>query len=162
MLTTVAFVVFLVSFLFALAGVVVPVLPGVPIALAGAIAAAAIIGFQRFGIQPLVYVGILTVLSQAVDLAGTWLGSKHYGAGRAGLWGGIIGSFVGLFVFPPFGFLLGALVGAVVAELMVGRKMDEAVRSGIGALVGTLGGTVAKVIIVIVIGFVVFPRFFGG
>lgn len=162
MLTTLAFVVFLVSFVVALAGVVVPVLPGVPIALVGAVGAAAIIGFDRFGWLPLLYVGILTVLSQLLDLAGTWLGSKYYGAGRAGLWGGIIGSFVGLVMFPPFGFLVGALAGAVIAELLVGRRPEEAVKSGIGAFVGTLGGTVAKVIIVVVIGFVVFPRFFGG
>ncbi|HZJ08608.1 MAG TPA: DUF456 family protein [Trueperaceae bacterium] len=162
MIDVLAFAVFLISYVVALAGVVVPVLPGTPIALLGAFLAALMMGFGRFGAEPLIYVGVLTVLSQLVDVAGTYLGSRVYGAGRAGTWGGIIGSFIGLFVLPPFGFLIGALVGAVAAELLVGRELPAAVRSGVGAFVGTLGGTVAKLIIMVVIGVVVFPRFFGG
>lgn len=160
-MTIFAFIVFLLLFLVATAGIVVPVLPGVPIAAVGALLAAWIMGFDNFGVTPLIYVGILAVLSQLVDVAGTYLGSRVYGAGRAGTWGGILGSIVGLFVFPPFGFLIGALLGAVGAEMLVGRKLGEAVRSGIGAFVGTLGGTVAKLVILVVIGFVVFPLFFG-
>jgi len=161
-MTIVAFVIFLVAFLVAAAGVVLPVLPGVPVAAVGALIAALLMGVERFGVTQLIYVGILAVLAQVVDLAGTWLGSKVYGAGRAGVWGGVIGSLVGLIAFPPFGFLVGAVVGAVVAELLGGRPFDEAVRSGLGAFVGTLGGTIAKLVIVVVMGFVVFPRFFGG
>jgi len=160
--TILAFLVFLVAFAVAVVGVVVPVLPGVPIAAAGALAAAAIMGFERFGVQTLVQVALLAVLSQLIDLAGTYLGSKVYGAGRAGTWGGVIGSFVGLFVFPPWGFLVGAVIGAVGAELLVGRELQQAVRSGIGAFVGTLGGSVAKLVIMVVIGVIVFPRFFAG
>src|SRR5690606_32871546 len=161
-MTILAFVVFALFFAVAALGVVVPILPGVPIAAVGALLAAFMMGFERFGVTPLIYVGVLAVLSQLVDVAGTYLGSKVYGAGRAGTWGGVIGSIFGLFLFPPFGFLLGALVGAVGAEMLAGRKLGEAVRSGIGAFVGTLGGTVAKLVIMVVIGVVVFPIFFGG
>jgi len=161
-LTLLAFVVFLIAYVAAFVGVIVPVLPGVPVAFVGAVVAALIMGVERFGVQPLVYVGALAVLSQLVDLAGTWLGSKGFGAGRAGVWGGVIGSFVGLFALPPFGFLAGALVGAAIAELLAGRELAEAIRSGVGAFVGTLGGTVAKLVIMVVIGFVAFPRFLGG
>ncbi|MBX3140047.1 MAG: DUF456 family protein [Trueperaceae bacterium] len=161
-MTVLAFAIFLVAYVVAALGVVLPVLPGVPIAAVGALAAAAIMGFDRFGVNVLIHVGLLAVLSQVVDLAGTWLGSKYYGAGRAGTWGGIIGSFVGLLAFPPWGFLFGALVGAVVAELLIGRELYPAIRSGVGAFVGTLGGTVAKLVIMVVIGVIVFPRFFSG
>lgn len=155
-----AFIVFLLTFLVGAAGIIVPVLPGVPVAALGALLAAWMIGFETFGVTNLIYVGVLAVLSQLVDVAGTYLGSRYYGAARAGTWGGVIGSLFGLFLFPPFGFLIGALVGAVLAEMATGRKFDEAVRSGIGALVGTLGGTIAKLIIMVVIGFIVFPIFF--
>lgn len=161
-MTVFAFVVFLLLFLVATAGIVVPVLPGVPIAALGAVLAAWIMGFGRFGVTPLIYVGVLALLSQLVDIGGTYLGSKVYGAGRAGTWGGVIGSLFGLVLFPPFGFLVGALIGAVGAEMLAGREFGEAVRSGIGAFVGTLGGTVAKLVIMVVIGVVVFPIFFGG
>jgi len=160
--TVLAFAIFLVAFIVATLGVILPVLPGVPIAALGALAAAAIMGFQRFGVEVLVYVALLAVLSQVLDLVGTWLGSKVYGAGRAGTWGGVVGSFVGLFVFPPWGFLFGAVAGASIAELLVGRPLNDAVRSGVGAFVGTLGGAVAKLVIMVVIGIIVFPRFFAG
>lgn len=157
-MTILAVVTFTLLFLVALAGIIVPVLPGVPLAAVGALLAAWMTGFERLTLVPLVIVGVLAVLSQLVDVLGSWLGAKHYGASRPGVWGGIIGSFVGLLLFPPFGFLTGALVGAVVAELLTGRAFGDAVRSGVGALVGTLGGTVAKLLILIGIGIVVFPR----
>lgn len=160
-MTILAFVIFLLLFIIAAVGVVVPVVPGVPIAAVGALIAAAMIGFERFGVTQLVYIALLALLSQLVDLAGTYFGSKVYGAGRAGTWGGVIGSIVGLFFFPPWGFLLGAPIGAVLAEMLAGRKLEAAVRSGIGAFVGTLGGAFAKLVIMIAIGVVAFPRFFG-
>ncbi len=159
--STLALILFILTSVVAAVGVIVPVVPGVLLAAVGAVLAALIVGFERFGTDGLIYVGVLAVASQLVDVAGTWLGSKHYGAGKAGLWGGIIGSFVGVFVIPPFGFLIGALAGATVAELLVGRRVDEAFRSGVGAFVGTLGGTVAKLVIVVVMGIVVVPRLFG-
>ncbi len=161
-MTVLAFVIFLVGYVVAFAGVIVPVLPGVPIAFVGALAAALLMGLERFGVEPLVYVGVLAVLSQLVDVAGTWLGSRGFGAQRAGTWGGVIGSLLGLFLLPPFGFLIGALAGAMVGELLAGREPRDALRSGVGAFVGTLGGTVAKLVIMVVVGFVAFPRFFGG
>lgn len=156
-----AFIVFLLFYIVAVAGVVVPVLPGAPLALVGALLAAWIMGFERFGLPPLIYTGVLVGVSQLVDLAGTYLGSRYYGAGRAGIWGGVIGSLAGLF-FPPFGFLLGALIGAVLFELVAGRPFKEAARSGLGAFIGTLGGTFLKLVIMVGIGIILFPVFFGG
>jgi uncharacterized protein len=159
-MTILAVVIFIVTFLVALAGIILPVLPGVPIVAAGTLVAAWLVGFQEFGITPLVIVGVLTALSIALDYIAGAVGAQKYGASRSGIWGSIIGSLVGLFFFPPFGFLIGALAGAVVAEMLIGRKLEEAVRSGFGVLVGTFGGIVAKIFIIIAIGIVVFPRLF--
>jgi uncharacterized protein YqgC (DUF456 family) len=95
-----------------------------------------------------------------VDYVAGIIGAQKYGASKSGIWGSIIGSLLGLFFFPPFGFLIGALVGAVAAEMLIGRKFEEAIKSGFGVLVGTFGGMVAKVFITIAIGIVVFPRLF--
>lgn len=159
-MTILAVVVFSLMLLVGVVGVVAPVLPGVPVAALGALLAAWIIGFERFGLMPLVYVAALAVLAQVVDLAGNWVGARVYGARRAGLWGGVLGSLAGLLLFPPFGFLVGALLGAVVFELAAGRELGEAMRAGLGAFVGALGGTLAKVLIVVAIAVVVFPRLF--
>ena len=89
-----------------------------------------------------------------------WWGPSALARSRAGVWGSVIGSLVGVIWFPPFGFLLGALLGAVVAEVVNRRTLQDSVRSGVGALLGTLGGVVAKFFIVIAIGIIVFPRLF--
>jgi len=153
-----ALVLFLVFLLVGLVGVVVPVLPGVPVAAVGAVLAAWIVGFDRFGLTPLFSIVGLAVLAQLIDLAGNWIGARFYGAGRAGLWGGVLGSLAGLLFFPPFGFLLGALIGAVLFELAAGRPAEEALRAGVGAFVGALGGTVAKLLIVVAMAVVGIPR----
>jgi len=157
-MTILAMVVLVLGLLVGLVGVVAPVLPGVPVAAAGAVLAAWIVGFDRFGLGPLAFIVGLAVLAQLIDLAGNWVGARVYGARRAGLWGGVLGSLVGLIFFPPFGFLLGALVGAVLFELAGGRPLDEALRAGVGAFVGALGGTVAKVLIVIAMAVIGIPR----
>lgn len=153
-----ALVVFVLLFLVALAGIVLPVLPGVPIAAVGALLAGWMTGFERLSLTPLLIVAALAVLAQVVELASSWIGARYYGAGRPGLWGGVLGSLLGLILFPPFGFLVGALVGAVLFELLAGRAFNDAVRAGIGAFVGTLGGSVAKVVIMAAIAVVVLPR----
>jgi uncharacterized protein len=159
-MTILAIVIFVVTFLVALAGIILPVLPGVPIVAAGALVAAWLTGFEELTVTPLVIVGVLTALSIAIDYAAGVVGAQKYGASRSGIWGSVIGSLVGIFFFPPFGFLIGALAGAVIAEMLIGRKLEEAVKSGFGVLVGTFGGIVAKIFIIVAIAIVVFPRLF--
>jgi uncharacterized protein YqgC (DUF456 family) len=159
-LTILAIVIFTLTFIVALAGIVLPMLPGVPIVALGALVAAWMTGFKELSLNPLIIVGLLTALAIAVDYVAGIIGAQKYGASKSGIWGSIIGSLLGLFFFPPFGFLIGALVGAVAAEMLIGRKLEEAIKSGFGVLVGTFGGMVAKVFITIAIGIVVFPRLF--
>lgn len=155
-----AFVLFLIAFIVALAGIVLPVVPGIPLAAIVGALAGWMVGFDTFGVDALWWLGVLLVLSIVVDVAGTWLGAKVYGASRPGTWGGVVGSLIGVFIFPPFGLLVGAVAGAIGAELLVQRSLREAVRSGVGSLLGTFGGALAKVVILIVMGVIVFPRFF--
>ncbi len=159
-MTLLAAALFAVAFIVALLGIFLPILPGAPIAAVAALIAGWMTDFQELSLAPLLIVGLLTLLSIAVDYLAGIVGARHYGASRYGVWGSIIGSLIGLFFFPPFGFLIGALAGAVVAELLGGRALWDAIRSGFGVFVGTLGGIVAKVFILIAMGLVVFPRLF--
>lgn len=155
--TVVAFLIMGVSLVVAAAGVVLPVLPGVALAAVGAVIAAWTRGFDVVGWSPVLWTVGLAVLAQALDLLSAAWGARVYGSRRAGLWGGALGSLIGLVLFPPFGFLLGALAGAVLAELWTGRALYEAIRAGIGALIGTMGGVVAKLAIVIAMAFIMLP-----
>ena len=159
-MTVLAIVIFIVSYVVAILGIFLPMLPGVPIAAVGALLAAWLTGFEELSLVPLLIVGALVVLALGLDYLSGFIGAKRYGASRAGIWGSVAGAIVGLFFFPPFGFLVGALGGAVLAELLTGRQPQEAFRAGLGVFVGTLGGMVANLFIIIALGIVVFPRLF--
>lgn len=153
-----AFILFLLAYVIAFAGIVLPVVPGIPLAAIAGVLAGWLVGFDRFGVPALVWLAVITVLAFVVDIAGTYIGAKVYGASKPGLWGGVLGSLIGVFVFPPFGLLIGAIVGAIAAEILAGRNVPAAIRSGVGSLLGTFGGALAKVVLLIVMGIVVFPR----
>lgn len=157
-----AWVVVLVGLAVAAAGVILPILPGTPVALVAVLVAGWMTGFTRIDVATIVWVAVLTALAQGFDVIGNLIGAKRFGAGRAGLWGGALGSLVGLLLLPPWGFLLGALLGATVAELLVGRPPTEAWRAGLGALLGTLAGVGGKLVLVAVIAVVVIGRLVTG
>jgi uncharacterized protein len=142
-------------------GVVLPVLPGVPVALLATVLAGWLTGFERIGVETIVWVAALAALAQGFDVLGNVIGARRFGAGQAGLWGGAIGSVVGLVLLPPWGFLLGAFAGATGFEALAGRPLPEAWRAGVGALLGTLAGVGGKLVIVVVIAIVVIGRLVG-
>lgn len=155
-----AAVIFLALYIVGLIGVVVPVVPSTPIIAVGAVIYGFMTAFERLSVSGVVWVVILALFAQVLDYVAGIIGAQRYGASRAGVWGGVIGSIVGMIVLPPFGFLPGALLGAVGAELLNRRSAEEAVRAGWGTLLGTVGGVVIKFLIVIAMGIIVIPRLF--
>ena len=153
-----AYVVFTLALVLAVVGLVAPILPGVPVAALGAVLAAWIAGFGDGGLTIALWSVGVVVVAQLVDIGSGILGARVYGAGRAGVWGGIAGSILGIFVFPPWGILFGGIVGAVAGELLVGRAFEEAARAGFGAFVGALGGAIAKIVLLVALAAAVYPR----
>ena len=72
-------------------------------------------------------------------------GVKRFGGTSWGNWGCIIGTFTGLFLFPPWGVIIGPFAGAFIGELLGGKETHHALKAGFGAFVGFLMGTVLKV-----------------
>ena len=153
-MTILAALSFLLIWLISLAGLIVPVIPGVPLAALGALLAGWMTGFDSLGLTPLLIIAGLAVLAQVLDLVGGWIGTKYSGGSNAGVWGSIIGSLVGVVIAPPFGFLPGAFIGALLFELLARRSFDEAWRSGLGSMLGALGGTFMKLLFLIAIGII--------
>ncbi|MDD3365436.1 MAG: DUF456 domain-containing protein, partial [Syntrophomonas sp.] len=95
----------------------------------------------------LVIIAGVTVLSLFVDYLSTYWGAKYFGSSKKGLYGAVIGSFVGLFIFPPAGLLIGPWVGAIIGEFLEGNDWNKALRSGMGAVIGLFSGIAFKVIL---------------
>lgn len=132
-----------------LAGIVLPALPGLPLVFAGMLVAAWADGFQHVPVWMMVLLGLLTLLSLAIDFWATALGAKRVGASRKAIIGAMLGTLGGLFFIPPFGLLLGPFAGALVGELLHRRSLDkvhlgDAAKIGLGTWLGILLGVVLK------------------
>lgn len=131
-----------------LIGTVLPTLPGLPLVFAGMLLAAWAGGFEQVGILMLVVLGILTLVSLAVDFWATALGAKRVGASRKAIIGAVLGTFAGLF-FGPLGLLFGPFVGALAGELLHRRRLGgsdlgDAAKIGFGTWLGILFGVALK------------------
>ncbi len=126
-----------------IAGVILPALPGLPLVFAGMLLAAWAGDFQQIQWWWFIPLGLLTLLSVAVDFFATMVGAKRVGASRKALLGAVLGTFAGLF-FGPVGLFTGPFVGALLGELWHGRELGQAAKVGVGTWLGILLGTVLK------------------
>jgi uncharacterized protein YqgC (DUF456 family) len=119
-------------------GCILPILPGPPLSFVALLILSFARDWEPFSVIFFFIMGGLTVLITILDYLVPAVGAKKYGASKFGIWGSIVGLFVGIFVFPPFGIFLGGFAGAVAGELLSGRQGREALRAGWGSFIGNL------------------------
>ena len=134
-----------------LAGIILPALPGIPLIFAGMLVAAFAGGFEQVGAGTLFALGVLTLLSVAVDFWATAMGAKRVGASRMAIIGAVLGTLFGLFL-GPLGLFVGPFLGALVGELLHGRRLDQAglgqaTRVGFGTWMGIVFGIALKLML---------------
>jgi len=143
-----------------LLGVVLPVLPGIPLASLGLFIYAIGTGFERISITTVVVFFILMILTLILDFAAPMLGARKYRASKYGVFGAFLGFTVGIFVFGFWGIILGPFVGALLGELIARRKPKRALVSALGAFLGFITGILFKIIVILVmIGFFIASLF---
>lgn len=127
-----------------LAGLVLPVLPGIPLVYAGLFLLAWAEDFVYVGWVSLIVLGLLTLLSYGIDFLATALGAKKYGASPRAVAGAAVGALVGAF-FGLVGIILGPFLGAMVGEFSRRASYKAATQAGLGATLGLLFGTLLKI-----------------
>lgn len=129
-----------------LAGIVLPLLPGTLLILAGLVLAAWAEDFAHVGPWGLGVIGALAALSLVVDLVASLLGARRAGASALALYGAAAGALVGLF-FGIAGLILGPFAGAVAGEFIARRELLRAGKVGFGTWLGLVLGAVTKLVI---------------
>ena len=127
------------------AGVILPLLPGLPISYIGIL----MLHFSKaveFSPEFLTFWAVVVVVIQVLDYYIPIWGTKKFGGSKSGVWGSAIGLVVGLF-FGPIGIILGPFVGAFLGELTANKSSKDALRAALGSFVGILVGTTLKLIV---------------
>lgn len=125
-----------------LAGCILPMLPGPPLAWFGML----LLHFTDrvdFSVTELVVSVLVVIATLVLDYFTPMIGAKKFGGGKYGNRGCVIGTIVGMF-FLPLGLILGPFLGAVIGELIAGKPFRAALKAGFGSFVGFLFGTLIK------------------
>lgn len=133
-------------------GVVLPFLPGVPLAWLGLFVYAWAHGFEVVTWPWLVVFGILTAFTFVLDFIGPAMGASGKKSSKWAVLGAIIGTLGGLVVFGPLGILIGPLVGAFIGEYIVERNYKDALIKSYGAFMGFVTAMLIKLVIVLAMG----------
>lgn len=142
----VLFIVALAIMLVGLAGVILPVLPGIPVIFAGILFYAIVTGFAEITFELILIFAGLAACGLLVDYFSQYFSVKKMGGGRAGAIGAVIGLIVGIFLGWVWIIIL-PFVFAVVFELIAGRRETQALKAGTGAFLGLLFGGLLRFII---------------
>ncbi len=133
-------------FVLMLAGILgsfLPMIPGTPLILLGAVVYALATDFQPVDTWRLVFLVALAGVAYALDYLAAALGTRKLGGSRWAMLGAVLGGVAGLF-FGPIGILVGPILGAIGVELIHRKDVNIALKSGLGAVVGVFLGVVAK------------------
>ena len=140
-----------------LIGCFVPVLPGPPLAFISLLLlqVGPEIPFSwRFIISMACIVTVVTLIDYLIPA----YGAKKWGGSRYGIIGALIGVAIGLFIFPPFGFIIFPLLGALVGEILKGANTHKALKAAFGTFIGLLLGTLLKFSVTVIIAYFFFTN----
>lgn len=146
--------------LIGIAGSILPILPGAPLVLSGALLHKFLFpeALSWWTVTLLVVAVALTIL---LEWIGGMVGAKFFGAGRWGIGGALAGGIVGLFFGLP-GLLIGPIAGAFLLEWLAARKPAAlAGKAAIGVIVGICGANLTHFLIAIgMVGLFVLDAYF--
>jgi hypothetical protein len=127
-----------------LIGIVMPVLPGHMLILAGLALAAWADGFTHVSGWTLGIIAIIAIASFGIDFVSAAVSTRKLGASPRAMVGAGLGTLAGFFLGLP-GLIIGPFVGAVIGELTATNNLRQAGRAGVAATIGFAIGTAVKV-----------------
>lgn len=146
-LNVAGFILGLLTIVAGLAGTILPVVPGLPLAWLGFLVFGLTDRWQHYGLATMIITLLVVAGAMAVDTLAGALGAKKFGSGKPGMVGSILGAIIGVIVFSLPGLIIGTFLGAVLLEMAFGRETKEAISAGTGAFIGFLAGSFLKFMI---------------
>ncbi len=127
-------------------GCVIPALPGPLLAFIALILISIPGSWVLLPLWLLVLLGVGAVATMVLDNVLPIVSSRKAGAGKAGIWGSILGMIVGSF-FTPIGTIIGAFVGALLGEMIFNRENKQPLKAALGVFKGTMLAILMKLVV---------------
>lgn len=144
-MTFVLWAAIIVCFVLSFVGLVVPALPGALFIWVGAAIYHFLIDSTQLSWFTWGSFILLTALMLVADQLANVYAVKRYGGSRLSVFASLIGVPIGLFFFPPLGFVLVPFFLVFVVELFFqNRSPDKALRAAVGTLIAFAGSMFAK------------------
>lgn len=128
------------------AGIVLPLLPGMPLLFGGLWLFAWLDDYARVSGGTVAVLGVMALVAWLADYLAAALGVRRVGASRLAVAGAALGAACGLFA-GPLGLLFGPIAGAVAGEWLARRQRLQSLRAGLAAGAGFLVAIAAKLAI---------------
>jgi len=141
------FAISIIIMLTGMAGIIVPIIPSIPLIWLGSFIYAIFTHFEKITWVVLLIFALLTIFSIVLENIGNVYGAKKFGATKWGIIGSVVGTGVGFYTGGPIGLILGPVIGTIVFEFIGGKGYKGALKSGLGNFVGFLGGSILKFVV---------------
>lgn len=128
-------------------GLIVPVLPDLPLVWLGALVFGLFGGWDRWGPYLFAAITVVGLVGVAAEVLGSGVGARLGGASLWGILGGLAFGAVGLLFAGPLGAIAGLLLGTFFVELYLQRDANLAARGMLGMGVGYGTALVAKLLL---------------
>lgn len=131
-------------------GVLVPFLPGIPLAFLGAFLLAYSTSFGLVSKNILWLLASLAFLSVCVDYFSGIIGARLGRASIFGVVGAVVGGFIGFFTAGLLGVVLGPAIGVLIFELLAKNGSKKAMKATSSTLLASLVGLIVNSIIALI------------
>jgi hypothetical protein len=131
--------------LVAIAGSLLPLLPGPPIAFLGLLLQQ-LRSPSAFETSFLLLFAGLVVITLVLDYLIPIWGTKKFGGTKYGAWGCTLG-FLAAFWLGPWGVIIGPFAGAFIGEMLASQDSKKSLKAAFGSFVGFLMGSFLKLVV---------------
>ena len=132
-------------FVVGLIGIILPVIPSLPLMWAGVFVYGFFTDFQDVDGQVVLWTGVIALVGTIVDFVAGVLGAKATGASWLGIIGAIVGGIIGMGIFSIVGLFVGSALGTFAGEYLKHNDRQSAMRAMWGNLLGFVLGTLVKI-----------------
>lgn len=126
--------------LIGLIGAVFPMIPGIPLMLIGTIIIALWVEGGSIPMGHLYIYASITLISILIDYAGGIIGAKVGRATKMGIWGAILGAFLGTIILGPIGIIIGPALGVFIIEMLYRRNFTKSLRASGTTFLSSIAG----------------------